>query len=185
MSGTGVEQEEREKAPRYYVIEDVESLRRYRPGGYHVVCIGDRLNHRYEIIHKLGFGTYSTVWLAWDMINACNVAIKVNCADNERPNESVIMSVLSTKRNGRDEEEPVGKATVQTVLDEFEVTGPNGTHYCLVMPAARFSMKDIREPDEKHPLSTVRAIAAQLAQGVAYLHEKGVVHGGKTALEQC
>jgi hypothetical protein len=47
-------------------IEDVESLERYCLDGYHPILVGYRLNDRYQIVHKLGFGTYSTIWLSWD-----------------------------------------------------------------------------------------------------------------------
>lgn len=44
-----------------------ESLARYHPGGYHPVRIGDHLHSgKYEVISKLGYGLYSTVWLARD-----------------------------------------------------------------------------------------------------------------------
>lgn len=44
-----------------------EPLHRYRAGGYHPVHLGDELKeNRYRIIHKLGWGAYSTVWLAMD-----------------------------------------------------------------------------------------------------------------------
>src|SRR5690349_2939382 len=52
--------------PEYMPIEDVEKLERYRPGGYHPVTIGEQLGGRYSIVHKLGFGGYSTIWLARD-----------------------------------------------------------------------------------------------------------------------
>lgn len=38
----------------------------YRPSGLHPVQIGDVLNDRYEILCKLGYGSFSTVWLAAD-----------------------------------------------------------------------------------------------------------------------
>ena len=38
----------------------------YRPGGYHPVRIGEVYNNRYEIQRKLGWGHFSTVWLAVD-----------------------------------------------------------------------------------------------------------------------
>lgn len=42
-----------------------ESLARYCPGGYHPVRIGDVFNNgKYTIVSKLGYGAYSTVWLA-------------------------------------------------------------------------------------------------------------------------
>ncbi|KAI9163422.1 High-affinity methionine permease [Paramyrothecium foliicola] len=47
---------------------DAEPLRRYRPGGYHPVVLGDLLNHgRYKVIHKLGWGGYATTWAAKDL----------------------------------------------------------------------------------------------------------------------
>lgn len=44
-----------------------EGLDRYRPGGYHPVVVGDTFKDgRYMIYNKLGYGGYSTVWLAHD-----------------------------------------------------------------------------------------------------------------------
>lgn len=46
---------------------DAEPLHRYRRGGYHPIRLGDRLKDgRYRIMHKLGWGGYSTVWAARD-----------------------------------------------------------------------------------------------------------------------
>lgn len=45
----------------------VEGPHLYRPGGYHPVHLGDVHHQRYKAIHKLGYGTYSTVWLARDL----------------------------------------------------------------------------------------------------------------------
>jgi len=50
----------------YFASSDVEDPRLYRPGGYHPVHLGDIYCKRYKVIHKLGFGTFSTVWLARD-----------------------------------------------------------------------------------------------------------------------
>ncbi len=44
-----------------------EDLDRYRPGGYHPVHLGDVFNDRYTVVRKLGYGRYSTVWLARDI----------------------------------------------------------------------------------------------------------------------
>jgi hypothetical protein len=43
-----------------------EPLAKYRAGGYHPVSLGDTFNGRYTVLQKLGFGQYSTVWLASD-----------------------------------------------------------------------------------------------------------------------
>ena len=47
---------------------DAEPLHRYRPGGHHPVHLGDKFkDDRYKIVYKLGWGGYSTVWLAKDL----------------------------------------------------------------------------------------------------------------------
>ena len=39
----------------------------YRPGGYHPVVLGDTLKAGgYKIYHKLGYGDFSTFWVAKD-----------------------------------------------------------------------------------------------------------------------
>lgn len=44
-----------------------ENVLDYRPGGYHPVALGDTLkNGRYRILHKVGYGRFSTVWVARD-----------------------------------------------------------------------------------------------------------------------
>lgn len=43
-----------------------EDPARYCPGGYHPIQLGDVLADRYRVKRKLGFGIYSTVWLAED-----------------------------------------------------------------------------------------------------------------------
>ncbi|KNZ76817.1 Lysine-specific demethylase 3A [Termitomyces sp. J132] len=47
----------------YHVVENVE---KYAPGGYHPVLFGDVYHDRYHIVHKLGHGSFSTVWLTRD-----------------------------------------------------------------------------------------------------------------------
>lgn len=51
------------------LTEDEEDLEDYRPGGYHPVHIGDEFKDgRYVIVRKLGWGHFSTVWLARDNV---------------------------------------------------------------------------------------------------------------------
>lgn len=48
-------------------LSSEENALDYRPGGYHPVCLGDKLSDsRYKIYHKLGYGKFSTVWVARD-----------------------------------------------------------------------------------------------------------------------
>lgn len=44
-----------------------EGSHAYQPGGFHPVYIGDVYHDRYKILSKIGYGVYSTVWLARDL----------------------------------------------------------------------------------------------------------------------
>ena len=59
--------------------EDEESLKDYKPGGYHPVYVGELYKDGcYQIVRKLGWGHFSTVWLAKDtQNNNKHVAMKV------------------------------------------------------------------------------------------------------------
>ena len=43
-----------------------EGLARYRPGGFHPVHLGEIYNNKYLVLRKLGYGSFSTVWLVQD-----------------------------------------------------------------------------------------------------------------------
>ena len=52
---------------QYNIGVPAEALWRYCPGGYHPIHLNDTLKDgQYEILHKLGFGSFATVWLARD-----------------------------------------------------------------------------------------------------------------------
>lgn len=53
-----------------YSSED-EGTEDYKKGGYHAVSVGDSFkNGCYVVQSKLGWGHFSTVWLAWDTRNS-------------------------------------------------------------------------------------------------------------------
>lgn len=52
---------------QYSIGVPAEDIVLYKPGGYHPIHINNHLQDaRYEIIDKLGFGAFSTVWLTRD-----------------------------------------------------------------------------------------------------------------------
>ncbi|CAE6420269.1 unnamed protein product [Rhizoctonia solani] len=60
------------------MTEDEEDWEDYVKGGYHPVQIGDTFSDgRYTVVRKLGWGHFSTVWLAKDAKQNRHVALKV------------------------------------------------------------------------------------------------------------
>ena len=49
----------------------------YKIGGYHPVHVGEILLDRYVIIQKLGWGHFSTVWLALNFKDKKLYALKI------------------------------------------------------------------------------------------------------------
>ena len=47
-----------------------EGTNAYHPGGFHPVYLGDVYGGKYQVVNKIGYGRYSTVWLVKDLSKA-------------------------------------------------------------------------------------------------------------------
>ena len=129
---------------KYVPIEEVERLEKYQPGGYHPILIGDVLQSRYRVAHKLGYGAYSTTWLCRDYQSNSYVAVKVGTADsNDRE-----VDILNYLNHSSSFEHPE-KAMIPSIKDSFVLHGPNGTHPCYVTALAMCSLSGAREGSYK------------------------------------
>ncbi|KAK2033219.1 kinase-like protein [Colletotrichum zoysiae] len=164
--------------PEHGYIEEVESLNDYRPGGYHPIQIDHRLHERYRIVHKLGHGTFSTVWLAIDERTSNYVAVKGGTADADTK-EVEILSRLTTGVSDRSQAAPEASMMIPTVMGRFSLDGPNGTHPCLVTAPARCSLIAAKEASDSRlfQLDVAWSLAAQLAMAVSFVHSQGYAHG--------
>lgn len=153
-------------------METTEDITRYVPGGYHPVIIGQHIPNgasSYRIMHKLGFGSYATVWLA-EKFDAPRsfVAMKITTADGASSREAEWLRRVQHT-------EP---SNILQLVDAFELKGPNGTHSVLVT--------DVVAPVLSHPTSAswCKVIARGLAHAVKQLHASGIVHGGTAEIER-
>ncbi|KAI1861699.1 hypothetical protein JX265_001318 [Neoarthrinium moseri] len=167
------------RCAQYMPVENVESIEKYEAGGYHPVQIGDRLgpDGQYYVVHKLGFGGHSTVWLARDERNSRYVAIKIALStDSVNPVERHTLERIQ-------ESTPACSAArdhLPTVLAAFTQSGPNGTHECLAINPGMCSLSASKSASDGvwlFDLDVARSLTAQLIRTVAFLHSQGVVHG--------
>lgn len=114
-------------------LKTEESLRDYCPGGYHPTFVGETYGRQneYLIVRKLGWGHFSTVWLAWDSINLRHVAVKiVRSSPNYSEAAMDEIKILDTVNSKNDSHE--GKKHIVRLLDHFIHSGPNGKHVCMI-----------------------------------------------------
>jgi len=165
-------------AIQYNWIDGAESLENYTVGGYHPVSIGDKLHDRYHVVDKLGFGGYSTVWLARDLLAGRYVALKVGISGSQAPlREISIIEALSSQVSS----DPLNtdRGLLPSILDKFEIEGPNGTHSCFTMAPARGDLREARCPGRGlFSIEVARALCGGLALAVAEMHSQGYIHGG-------
>ncbi|EEA07900.1 protein kinase domain-containing protein [Cryptosporidium muris RN66] len=174
----------------------------YRPGGYHPVYVGEIYNTKYLIVSKLGWGHFSTVWLAVNLSSKPlhYVALKFQKGAPEYKeaayDEINILTVI--RKNKENEEWNSNLETIYEIykeeylkpkssnftgvvdyIDSFEVSGPNGHHVCMVF--------EVMGPNILHlvslykykgiPIDLVRKIAVHILIGLDYLHRIcGVIH---------
>ncbi|XP_030279385.1 SRSF protein kinase 1a isoform X1 [Sparus aurata] len=153
--------------------EEQEDPHDYCKGGYHHVKVGDLYNGKYHVIRKLGWGHFSTVWLAWDIQVKRFVAMKV-VKSAEHYTETAVdeIKLLRSVRNS-DPNDPNREMVVQ-LLDDFKISGVNGTHVCMVFEVLGHHLLKwiIKSNYQGLPLPCVKSIVRQVLQGLDYLHTK-------------
>jgi serine/threonine-protein kinase SRPK3 len=155
---------------------DAEDLEMYRPGGFHPVHLGDYYgdNKRFRIVHKLGAGGFSTVWLARDEQNNAWVTLKIAIAEESTSIEA--KSLLS--RNAATGCGPQASFVVEH--ESFAILGPNGRHICIVLPVLGPSASQLSNGfDSRIQPPLCRQVAYQATRALSNLHAQGLCQGGQ------
>merc|ERR1712121_253673 len=153
--------------------DEQEDPKDYCKGGYHPVKIGDLFHGRYHVLRKLGWGHFSTVWLCWDPNGKRYVALKVvKSASHYTETALDEIKLLKCVRDS-DEADPFRQRTVM-LLDDFKITGVNGTHVCMVFEVLGVNLLKliIRSNYQGIPIINVKRIIKQVLEGLHYLHVK-------------
>ncbi|ETI29035.1 hypothetical protein G647_01488 [Cladophialophora carrionii CBS 160.54] len=164
------------------LIEE-ETNPNYKPEHWYPARIGEVLNHRYELLVKLGYGMTATVWLAKDLHadgqsgNRKYVTIKINVntlgEDFQKGRRAIAEKLFSANP------QHPGYAHVRFMLDTFRVNGKYGDHLCIVYDVLRepidLCMKKF--PGSRFSCGKLRVLLPALLKGLDYMHsECHVVH---------
>jgi serine/threonine-protein kinase SRPK3 len=174
---------------RACLFNGVEDLEHYRPGGFHPVCPGDTFNNdRYTVIHKLGYGGSSTVWLAcnnlWPFegpsVGHRLIALKVLSAEDsaKRGSEVDVAQHLTTVLDQQPQCDHI-RSNMGLITEQFRINGPNGIHLCLVSPVYGSSVSAMGSTGKRPHADLARKATKQVADVIAFMHSAGFVHGGE------
>ncbi|KAF5599293.1 kinase domain-containing protein [Fusarium pseudoanthophilum] len=154
---------------------DEEFLYENRLDYFHPTQAGDVLDGRFKAIAKLGFGAGSTVWLAenlkftkfWSSAIPRYVSIKIPTIDSNASGESKRSKLISSTNPSHP-----GLAFIRLPIDEFQLEGPQGTHFCLVYKPMRETLYhwQRRLPEQRLPLPLFKSYVFLILQALDYLH---------------
>ncbi|RSL51812.1 hypothetical protein CEP54_011231 [Fusarium duplospermum] len=165
------------RIPLHEKIEE-ELLPDYIATRYYPVRIGEVLMDRYQIVGKLGFGASSTVWLARDLDGRRHVALKL-FVNSESMGKQLDHELTMYKHISKSSSKHLGRGAVRELLDSFDVTGPDGSHRCLVHPPLWESVLTFlhRNPVRRLPAPVLAFVLHRLFLALDFLHtECQVIH---------
>lgn len=169
-SGGEEEQEDEES-------DDLEDFKDYKKGGYHPVSVGESFNNgRYGVLSKLGWGHFSTVWLAWDREKACAVTLKVQksaqrYSEAARDEVELLRTVAASKG--------VAHRCLVLLTDSFQHRGPHGSHHVMTFEVLGPTLLSLIKQTEYQGLAlpVVRRMASSILFACAHLHDTlSIIH---------
>ncbi|KAF7656874.1 hypothetical protein LDENG_00034690 [Lucifuga dentata] len=153
--------------------EQQENPAEYGEGGYYPIEIGEIFIDRYQVVRKLGWGHFSTVWLCWDIMKRRFTALKVvKSAPTFTETALDEIKLLKCVRDS-DPKDPKREKIVH-LIDDFRIPGVNGEHVCMVLEVLGHQLLKwiINSNYTGLPLPCVKSILTQVLQGLDYLHTK-------------
>ncbi|KAM4587413.1 SRSF protein kinase 3-like isoform 1-T2 [Odontesthes bonariensis] len=142
-------------------------------GGYYPVEIGEIFVDRYQVVKKLGWGHFSTVWLCWDMVTEHFVALKV-VKSAQTFTETALDEIKLLKCVRDSDPKDPKRERIVCLIDDFRISGVTGEHVCMVLEVLGHQLLRwiIKSNYTGLPLPCVKSILRQVLQGLDYLHTK-------------
>ena len=167
-----VEEEEEEEAASDDSWASEEDLKDYRKGGYHPVRIGESFaSGRYSVLSKLGWGHFSTVWLAWDEKGTQPVVLKLQKSakrySDAAKDEVELLRAVSESVDAE-------RRYLVLLHDHFVHRGVNGAHHVMAVEVLGPTLLSLIKQSNYQglPLAVVRRIGACVLVALEHLHER-------------
>ncbi|KEZ39044.1 hypothetical protein SAPIO_CDS10422 [Scedosporium apiospermum] len=165
-----------ERLPINERIEE-EDVPNYKAERFYPVQLGNVFQSRYKVVSKLGFGTASTIWLCRDLEKNDFIALKI-CITGKDTSDIDNEVAISEYLQSVDPAGHPGKDRLRLVQDHFRITGPHGTHQCLVFAPLGLSYTKFRNifPEKALNKLLLQQSLQLVLLGLDFLHQAGVVH---------
>lgn len=137
---------------------------------YYDAQMGEKLNNRYQLTKKMGYGRFSTVFKAVDQQDKTEVAVKIYRASAEFYESFCSELRLFDLLQGRTH------PNVVNMLSNFVIETEDSVHGCIVYELMHTDLKKVLDDKGMLPEDTVNSIMKQTLQGISFLHKHGIVH---------
>ena len=127
---------------------------------------------KYEIVRKLGSGATSTVYLAQDLFNNQQVALKLFTPDSLR----ATMQVNAYHKLLLTEASLAGRLSHPHIVKIFDAVLDGELNYMVMEYVAGETLERYSEVDRLLPVSTVAEIIYKCSNALAYAQQQGVIH---------
>ncbi|KAN0015489.1 hypothetical protein ACTFIU_008222 [Dictyostelium citrinum] len=171
-----------------------EGIKDYKQGGYHPVRKNDVYGGRYQVVKKLGWGHFSTVWLCNDKDTPITASAATDAASSSTSNggssitgyKQVALKIVRSARTYSETAEDEIKILntiskynakdkcIARLLDHFTHRGPNGRHYCMVFELLGNNLLDLIKHHRYRgmPITLVKTLMKQTLIALDYIHTK-------------
>jgi tRNA A-37 threonylcarbamoyl transferase component Bud32 len=129
-------------------------------------CIGP--NDRYLIRHELGRGAMGIVYCAQDQILGRNVALKKLPSDLREDTDLI--------RRFKQEARALARLSHPHVVQVYDFLQDCGQAWIAMELIEGSNLADYLDHEGAIPISEAVRLATQMAEGLAYAHERGVIH---------
>lgn len=129
------------------------------------------IHNRFNLLKVMGQGRFSTVYAAFDAKKKRKVALKIYRASDEFleyfKHEVSLLDQISTKSH----------PNIVATYGNFVMHAGHDRHGVIIFELIKDTLKDLLRANKKGlPLPKVKLIANQVAKGLSFLHQHGLIH---------